>query len=308
MRPAISLIVSAVGILVVQSQVPDSTHFVVNKTFENDGRTITGLGACNVTADSVSCWDMDGVPNAILTDRVKAQLLARNGNETGFVFQKKNRVLLIRSDKFDNISYSIGDLHSYSNSFDGDQHTQMIRIAAEPDINTVGITARIYNFLTPEPKTIRFGEGAITGFEGQTITLGKPSKYSAPVETPGMSPLAGPQWAVPVSIKSTGTPLNGIQMSVFDKDSSQIYYVDKSGNPVSSLVVASESPTPDQFGNRLPRTSGKYRPVTFNSNGRTVGDVTVYVTNVNPDKIASLKLSMTIPAEVVINGFPLDPK
>lgn len=292
--------------------------FRVDRSFNQDGIQITGVGACEISPSTVACWNMDGEPDALLTGQVKAY--AEDSNRYfNFSYRMKNRYLLVtRSTQQGNISIrpasnSSGQTSSFLRQ--NGEETVMLGVAV-PDSQKVGdVMADAYQLPGPPPVTVAFKEGAEADYSGIHFHVGpwktwKPSSQT-PAFNPYGQPLTGPQWSVTLGQERTRGPgplAPNITFEVLDKEGKPIHYVDRKGQPVSDVKVLSET-TPSsvpQFGNQ--GLNAAYPQAMFFASGISNAGASLMLTNVNPAQIGSLRISGWRQLRILIQGFPLDPK
>ena len=297
---------------------PDQT---VDRVYEGNGAKVTGVGVCDISTEKISCWNMDGDPDAALTSTVTGSLMGGNyGGEVSFRFGKKNRWLV--TDVTGTTNVNVQSLDGYGGgmqvSRQGDKVLQLTRITADPSEKTSGVIANFYNLPGPAPIEIPFHEGSKASYGGIDFEIGpakewKPTAQELQRFNNYGTEAKGKYWKIVFGYaRPTGTSTPYPSFTVLGKDGKPIHYVDKNGDPVSDLKVLSELPDDASNGprfypgNNLPNS--KYPAATFTLDNQPGLDAANAFSNVNPSQIGSIRVSGTFQFRVQVNGYPLDPK
>jgi hypothetical protein len=313
-------VVTAVAAVAVQRDV--ALQATVDRRYEGaDGKVVEGLGACSITTDDVSCWNMDGVVDKALAERVKAFLLS-SSNDIQFAFGRKNRWLVVRQSPSSGGNFELprrGYVQSFQLSYRGNESSEnIVRVIAEPGETQTALIASMYLQNNDKPAEIPFKAGSVSTVKNMRIEIGTWKEAAKRPQTPfdgsrvmqmqDSRLLSGRNWAVPIGQTTVDQSARvGVTFTPLDSLGRVIAYVDKNGKPASGVrVLESTDPTqPDPYG-RV--SSKKYVPAVFGAQGQQLTDAAMYGTNIDPRQIASLRVGFgSLPFRVQINGFPLDP-
>ena len=285
----------------------------VSKSYHRDDfGSIDAQGACTVTADTVSCWNMDGKSDPDLTEKVKAYYLIQPNTDLHFKFGRKNRLVAFKrpaqgymsngyltnaatlSGSYINFAGQIG-----ANGNTREPYLEWYAMDADPADATTSI---VFNINLP------LGSGQVplkAGAEGQvgTMKVHINGIKSAPEQTywNGTSNQKQKQWAVSVTI--TGSPSSSVPSllgRVLGSKGTNISRVDANGIPL---------PEPSRRNggfNGYQSQSGFDAGIQVDDGAGTANqELTLPV---NPANASALSLSFTGVRKVTITGIPLDPK
>jgi hypothetical protein len=308
---------SSVGLLSVAAQIQTPPDVTVSRVYEADGVKVEGVGVCDITSQKVSCWNMDGAEDAGLSQRVSNFFLSSYGNEVSFRFGRKNRWLVLRkampAGNSGNFQFN-GNYASGIQVYDqGTPVLELVRISLESPEKEAAISMSLYGLAGPPAVSLPFKTGEKATYDGVEIQIGASQsvKPAPPGQPFSMGARTGKQWSVVIGLeRPAGSQANApFSFELLGKDSKPIRYVDKNGEPVSDLKVLEESQG-NLPGRSYPGSSinAKYSAASFTTGSpSTVAAMTAY-TNVDPSRIGALRLSSSRQKNVLITGFPMDPK
>jgi hypothetical protein len=86
----------ACTVLGLASELQRQSHISVVARYESgDGQIAEGLGVCDISAEKMDCWDMNGKRSSDLNGLLRTRLAARYTNDLRFRYGKKNRFLVL---------------------------------------------------------------------------------------------------------------------------------------------------------------------------------------------------------------------
>ncbi len=269
------------------------------------------VGACQITADSLHCWDPDGKDAPDLTENIKAYYIVQS-QTLQFKFGRKNRLLVFRrpGNQGGNVTLGGAPMHGttyanqagqLANNNNGrERYLEWYALDTDPSKTTTELTFSL---------NLNLGAGSLAMKEGADATVGAMKLHLDSIKPGPDKPESygnlGHQKTWLIAISSTG----------FAGDHVPNFYVRPMGD--NGLVIQRVD------------TKGNPTPVPENRNGYWQGNQTVsgfaydttlqlisgagtahqvYSTVVNPAKTASLTLSANGERKVTFTNLLLDPK
>lgn len=311
-----SLLLICLSALAVASQITivKADSEAQDAVFEKPGYArLRILGVCELSTDSVRCWNSQGVDSEELADRMKARLLSQS-SEIQLKFRMKNRVLVVQrqSDNNEPITFSQWRTPEgeYVNSMGSDSSfrgstVEFLRYVTDPKETTASLIG--------EYRT-KLGSGSLSLDPAVSTKVGTSSATfmaATKVESNGgqMSP-----WGYPARTGSfrldyrlTEGRERSFSVEVFDKNKQRVMWVDQKGSPVADAVVQKEA-----IRQKIQLTAYyDFRLANFpyqrvQSLSSQSGDEQIGVfTNVDPKYIGSLLLNVFGSERVKFSGIPL---
>ncbi|MFY9234741.1 MAG: hypothetical protein WAO58_09815 [Fimbriimonadaceae bacterium] len=272
-----------------------------------NGFLIEGIGVCSATDSTVECWDMDGRLNPELTERVRANFIA-NRATIPLAFGRKNRFLAVRQSVGSSASLRIeGANYQWSHTLSSnEERIELLLASVEPGDKEASILSTTFNEEPPTSVDISLKKGArasALGFEFEIgeVGLAKP-KDAAPLRS--WQPPEGQRWRIVLGNLQVQPPYGSIRHELIAKDGSKIQYVDVKGNAIRDLKFINDRGVANQSAGPGER---QYHP-SFVTPGTYVAAATALITNVNPSQVAKLRITLHKQMDILIYGFPLDPK
>ncbi len=292
---------------------------------DEDGNSIKILGVANITSDKVSAWDTSGEISESLAKKLDEVLRTRSQQDIQFRFGKKNRYIIVESDKSNpSISWrSDGDDYMQNLYLSGSsaEKLSLYRVTRDPASTKLSLSASINS-----TKQNKAAVPVVTGKKTEVNGLMYEYVSATPVETPVSTRYTGVRmkgkcWKLifkteatkPDDQKKAGTemqmgPYYG--MSVSGADGKPILYVDMAGNPVSAETYLLDPDQDQQYDTMGMQVKGKTHKYTRASTitGMTVSGAMSVQTNINPAKIKVLNLTWTTSKNIRFSDLLLDPK
>lgn len=307
--------VSAVAFVAAPAVQDKDYDLAVQGGFDKEGVRVQGLGVCEITPSTVSCWGMDGALDSSLTRDV-TEYVTSNNRYFSFAYGKKNRCLIVRRDGNRGVSLSGNRSTSVSNdgtlSRGDGSNVEILRISVDKQQTEGQIIATMYQLPGPDPVDIPFESGAKAEYAGIKLGFGSWRAVSQGKDNPfvgGNDPRSrGLKWEVILSTEAgpNSPPASGLTFTLLDKEGRAIRYVNDKGEPVSDVQVLAER-TPGA-GQPYDPSFSKYPQALFFSSGPLLPGAMAMATNVKPDKIGKIRVSSWRSLRVLIGGFPMDPK
>jgi hypothetical protein len=314
MRLLIPVAVAAVSVSFMISQEGETPDQVVQGRYDAaNGEFIEGVGACEISVTEVSCWDMHGARSKELEDQLQASLLSYGGNEIGFRFRMKNRVLAIRKSPGSSLSVMrVGGNYTQRQYPGPEGRAQFYSVALDPKDKTTSmlVSRHLPNAVKAFDVPFREGTQRVGAVD---LIVGR----SAPVDPRTMPGMMMPMpvdmsqfkvWSIPMQLpKVDASQRIAYAITPLDSDRRPILYVDKKGNPVSGVKMLESMDRQGTLASGFSPVSKDYAPVMFSAGFPVAGGAETYRSNINPAKIAFLRFSGSRNELIQINGFPLDP-
>jgi len=292
---------------------------------DEEGNSIKILGVANITPDKVTAWDTSGEISEALTKRIDEVLRTRSQQDIQFRFGKKNRYIIVESDKANqSISWrSDGDDYMQNLYLSGSnaEKLNLYRVTRDPASTKLSLSASI-NSTKQNKAEVPIVAGKKTEVNGLMYEF----ISATPIETPVSTRYTGvrmkgkcwkmifkteatkPEDQKKVSSEMQMSPYYG--MSVSGADGKPILYVDMAGNPVSAETYLLDPDQDQQYDNMGMQVKAKTHKYTRASTitGMTVSGATSVQTNINPAKIKVLNLTWTTSKNIRFSDLLLDPK
>jgi hypothetical protein len=288
---------------------------VVERIYEGEGAKIEGVGACSITPEKITCWDMNGAPAPEFAERIRSYYLGQP-QEVSFKFGKKNRYLLVRTSGTASLYIegvvqadrtSSNQLNYASN---GEPVLHWLGAAVESDRDKAAVRVVLNNLPGPAPVDLPFRPGTKANYDGVTLEVAswaKAKKEQQPTYNPyGGLPPNSELWQIVFGSSTQNHPFSYMPIG---KDGKPIQYVDLKGMPVSGVKYLEENPNSNRgYAPGQLQTNSKYRVAYFQPSGAAADGAFTMLSNIDPSQIASIKLSSVRSKTIQIEGFPLDPK
>ncbi len=285
--------------------------------------SVRGLGVCQFTTDTATCWKMDGTIDSVMADRIKAQATTNN-QSLNLRFGRRNCFLAVESQGA--VSLQVHPPASSQGSWYGQsaraQQFQLIGIDADDRKGDVFLDATFSGLDGPPALKIDLKQGASATDGTNTLTIGD-IKFVKPDPKAPLDPnpryingFGGPRgvatnestWRIDVEYKGS-VYVPSAQYAAFDKDGAPILYVDTKGNPVSAVTYLSEQPLTPYWMNtpRDPNApKSRYLQASIAQSNQVAGAFTLR-SNIDPSKIKYLTAKVSRTETKVIGPFPLEP-
>ena len=285
----------------------------VSKRFTSpDFGTLEAIGACSMTPDTISCWNMDRTPDPELAEKVKAFYIVQSNQTVNYVFGRKNRLLVFRKPSNSNGSGIVGPATTAEGHFlnsagqiggNGgrrEPYLEWYAIDADPSATTAALTFTVNESSQSGNLSLKLGAEIQIGRTKFSLKSIEPTEDQ--VNFGWQSPHRK-AWKVGI-ILSPGPDGNIPTISGYplDRDGKQIWHFDEKGNPL---------PVPKQqyngYYNGYPGGSNGFD--TYLQNLGIPGDPNQsLILHVKPNNVAALQLTANKNQTVTITDIPLDPK
>lgn len=277
---------------------------VSHNYYSDDIGSVELQGACSVTPDTVSCWDVKGKPDADLAEKVKAYYIVNPNTELRYRFGFKNRVVVFKTSGIGNggLSLRLDDPNFMqpgqipSNPMNNEPTLQWFGIARDPADTTASVSFDL---------GLTFGGGTVPLKVGATGKVGNMTVRIEDIKSaPDRSGYGYPMrkqkaWTVSVAVKgfpgATVPTMNGRPMGLYG---GEIGSVNHNGNPgpAGRTNVFLNGDSNIRYGPGLEVIEGAGTPHQKLFLG------------VNPEKVSTLQFNPMGQRKVTITGIPLDPQ
>jgi hypothetical protein len=310
-----------VAISAVAAQGPQTKPDVeVDRAYHGNGVNVEGLGVCSITPDTVDCWNMDGVHDPGLTDRIRGFYTGGYNNEVSLKFGKKNRFLVVQTHPNQGLqlmSRAGGYLNMAGNQGSMDGNFEWVRVEPEPTETSASIIAILSNLPGDPPVDVPFVKGQkqmvgnveleIGAYQPWTGNSYPNFVYNGAYDGPQQQ--TQKQWAIAVG--SSDAMQFSASFTALDRRGRTINFVDKNGKIITGLQYLEEQQKHPRPGFGPGIYPGPY-PMNGTANvqfmGGNIGGAFSLVTNIEPSQIGSLRVTTNRQLRVLIKGFPMDPK
>lgn len=268
---------------------------------DEDRGTLRIEGICDIKADRIGCWDMEGRAKADLSDEVR-KTFQRDKSPFRFAFGKKNRYVV-----FDWKPKGAGEqkhpqddriwLFEEGMNFPG-RSRAMMHVATSPSSKDLEFTIK-FPISRPEGTfKLKLQPGEIATVGDKSVEVKSVDKVEPEALYSPLMRSRGLKQGWRVRVESKNTALNYLQVNLPQQtaDGKRFHFVDENGEPSQGLSVA-------QAGgfSKMPIVAFVIDPKNSNE---------YFETNLNPLKIAALEFtpSRTSMAEIKFGSVPADPK
>lgn len=270
------------------------TPLRAERVYVGEGVTLTGVGACSESPEKIQCWDMDGVDAPDLAEILAAHYLVQPYSTMNHRFGKKNRLLVVRSEgqasRSAQLRYEQGRTAQFTMN-DSNVTTEFIRTADPSDATSAEVSYTIRDSQLATSEVLKLEKGASVSFGGTTLTY-QSIKKRPPMGGgyTGFNSYANQTMYRTTLTRPARTSLSFDMLQALDKDSAPIVAIDAKGRPI-------------------PTGSSSPNYVRVEYGGESMDGREVYIdTNVDPSHVKFLRLGQFKSTQVVLTGFPLDPK
>ncbi|MEZ0326137.1 MAG: hypothetical protein ACAH95_09535 [Fimbriimonas sp.] len=280
--------------------------------YSGENSRIEALGACSITPEATSCWDMNARPNAQLTDRVEA-LVSSAPYPGTFKFGRKNRYLVVDMKSPHGLS-TTGPTKMEFFSGEASETLRLFRVVAERDQRQAPLRMTLTGIPGPPAITMPLRAGAKSSYAGSDAEFGPITPF-VPDNIPGpfFMGLIDPWlnyyprliWRMPIGFwNSTTAPLT-LKLTPFDRSGKPILYVDLDGRPATERQFRQENPK--GYFEWKPNAVPRFRPASFRATIEAGATAGMGYTNIDPKHIPTVTVQLLYSKPVVIEAFPLDP-
>ena len=276
-----------------------------------DGRNLDVLGVCSAGSDKLECWDMHGLRSAKISQRVLA--LAGGSIKGQVSVGRKNRIVLLGGSA----AYQVATADVVFQKSETDATFTGVRVTSPVQDKSARVVATVYG--VPVAAELPLRTGAKTAVGGNAFEVGaigdgapalEPRKFGQ--ATPDPWAAVGKHWSTVVyayrpTYRTDGSwvPViggGGEEFVPLDKDHMPIRYADLKGNPISEKTYLALGGPPTALRPK-PRCA-QARVVVVGG----VDNVEKLSLNIDPAKIAFLKLTLQNQKDVLFKDIPLDPR
>lgn len=264
------------------------------RRYQHQNLVIEGLGACSESPEKIRCWDMDGNDAPDLAEIVGAHYIMQPYSKIEYRFGKKNRLLVVRvagqGPWSADLNYKSGRTQSFSLN-ESSENMTFIRTVESPVATTADLPYTLRNIRSPAYKLLKMEKGANTSlgsavYTFQSITTSPKQELISDTATRMQT---RKMYRITLS-RTSHVEFAYYLLSALDKEERKISSVDANGSPqVAPLNENNHARV--QYAGESP-------------DGREI----FLDTNVNPAHLGAIQLGKYETMQLVLAGFPLDPK
>lgn len=324
LKLTIGLAFAAAASLSAAFQITTSEIKVGSEYTDELGKTHKILGVANISPDSVVCWDPSGAVSADLTKKVEDLLRSRMQQELQFRFGKKNRYIIIETDRnTSNVTWRAeGDDYLQNVYYSGSpaDKLSLFRLSKDPKATATALWATFTSqnankaMIAVEKGKKSEANGILMEYSNSSVTdTPLTSRYSG-------QRIIGKCWkmifkAEPIKKEDSKSAVTDPSFPYYNMvaegaDGKAILYVDMKGNPVSAetyLLDPDQEGRYDNSGMPIKTKPHKYTRAAVTAGMTVSGAMSIY-TNINPSVIKNLTYTWNTSKTVKFDELPLDPK
>lgn len=254
-------------------------------------------GACSVTAERISCWDMSGKPDASMSEAID-QAFSRHKVDLSLKFKKKNRLIVLRHQlKRDATTHFRGELYAPG----GEKLKQAIVFGHNADPlfatywyypseteTTLEVTASLDVLIRAEA-AVPLKEGSEAKVAGYKVKIDGVKASDSNIRA--TAPYSR-TWVVDYSVEvPAGRPEARFNAIPVDAIGDPITAIDSIGFPLSREMASQGSQLPASFSHVLDKVTKRS-----------------WISKVNPEHVAGVRVNGVTTKKVTFKAVPLDPQ